>query len=184
MLAPSPITVVLFDWGNTLMIDDGSVGPMADRRFVEALPGAREVLRTLHSRRRLLVATNAEASDAVLVRRALARVGLDTFVDDVVTSREAGAAKPDPAFFQTALRVAFQGCEPEPRTAVMVGDSWENDIAGALAAGMRTVWFNPSLAARPAGSPSPDAQITTLLDLIAALVRMEENGSKIESNER
>ena len=32
---------------------------------------------------------------------------------------------------------------------VMVGDSWPNDIAGAAAAGLRTVWFNRTDLARP-----------------------------------
>ena len=37
-----------------------------------------------------------------------------------------------------------------PIAAVMVGDSWANDIAGARDAGIRAVWFNPERAARPA----------------------------------
>jgi FMN phosphatase YigB (HAD superfamily) len=34
---------------------------------------------------------------------------------------------------------------------VMIGDSWVNDIGGARAAGVRSIWFNPR------GRPKPDA---------------------------
>jgi FMN phosphatase YigB (HAD superfamily) len=44
--------------------------------------------------------------------------------------------KPDPAVFAHALDRL--GAEPE--TAVMVGDSWERDVVGALGAGMSAVW--------------------------------------------
>jgi putative hydrolase of the HAD superfamily len=36
----------------------------------------------------------------------------------------------------------------------MVGDSWSADVAGARAAGIRAVWFNPLGLPRP--EPAPD----------------------------
>jgi HAD superfamily hydrolase (TIGR01509 family) len=47
-----------------------------------------------------------------------------------------GRAKPDPEVFAEALRRAAVG----PERAVMVGDSYDEDIAPAAALGMRTVW--------------------------------------------
>jgi putative hydrolase of the HAD superfamily len=53
-------------------------------------------------------------------------------LDAVVTSAEAGARKPDPAIFERALELA--GCPAE--RALMVGDTPEEDAAGAAAAGI------------------------------------------------
>ena len=158
------------------MRDDGTQGgPMATWPHVAAVPGAQQVLRSLRPRYRLIVATNAADSDGEQVRAALARVGLDDLVDDVVTSREVGACKPDPAFFRAALRAAAAGRPFSPRRAVMVGDSWENDVAGALAAGLRAIWFNPLDGGRPCGGPAPDAEITKLSQLPRALEELAKN---------
>ena len=165
----SQVEVVFFDWGNTLMEDDAKPSPMAIWDDVAAVPGARDVLQQLHRSYRLIVATNAVLSDAALVRTALARVGLDGFIEDIVTSLETGASKPEPAFFAAALRAAFPEGERRPDKAVMVGDTWETDIAGAMAAGLRTVWLNRHGVPRPAGSRAPDAEIQALPELIGTL---------------
>jgi putative hydrolase of the HAD superfamily len=166
----SPVDVVFLDWGDTLMMDDGTQGgPMATWAHVAAVPGAQQILRSLRPRYRLIVATNAADSGGDQVRAALARVGLDDLIDDVVTSREVGACKPDPAFFRAALCAASAGRRVSARRAVMVGDSWANDVAGALAAGLRAVWFNPSGGGRPCGAPAPDAEIAELSQLPPAL---------------
>ena len=80
---------------------------------------------------RLVVVSNWDCS----LGRTLADAGVRPLVDAVVTSAEAGAAKPDPAVFGAALRVA--GCEAE--RAVCVGDSLEKDVAGARAAGVDAI---------------------------------------------
>ncbi len=51
-------------------------------------------------------------------------------------SFETGLIKPDPAFFQLALR----SLEARAEDAVMVGDTYKNDIRPAIELGMRTVW--------------------------------------------
>lgn len=65
----------------------------------------------------------------------LERCGLSSGLDAVVCSAEAGARKPDPEIFERAL--AISGCSPEE--AVHVGDTPEEDIAGARAAGLRAL---------------------------------------------
>ncbi len=52
-----------------------------------------------------------------------------------------GIKKPEEALYQWALDLA--GCHPHE--AVMVGDTVKYDIKPARAAGMKTVWFNPSV---------------------------------------
>jgi HAD superfamily hydrolase (TIGR01549 family) len=64
--------------------------------------------------------------------------GLDQWVatEDRIYSYAFGAAKPDPALFRHAL--ARAGCAPHE--AVMIGDSYREDIAPAIALAIKTVW--------------------------------------------
>jgi putative hydrolase of the HAD superfamily len=57
----------------------------------------------------------------------------------VCISSEIGWRKPSPKFFEAICRSA--GVLPE--TVLFVGDDFENDIQGALQAGMRPVWLKP-----------------------------------------
>src|SRR5262249_44498411 len=65
----------------------------------------------------------------------LERCGLGELLDGTVTSASAGARKPDPAIFTAALELA--GCEAGE--ALHVGDTAEEDVAGARAAGIRAL---------------------------------------------
>jgi putative hydrolase of the HAD superfamily len=62
----------------------------------------------------------------------LERCGLGGSLDGVVTSAATGARKPDPAIFARALALA--GCAPSQ--ALHVGDTAEEDVTGAMAAGI------------------------------------------------
>jgi len=169
----TPVEVVFLDWGDTLMVDYGAEGPMAAWPEVRALDGAQDALRRLRPHYRLVVATNADDSGERDVRAALSRVGLDGLVDGIVSSRDVGARKPDAIFYRAALlRAGRAGLPLAPARAAMVGDSWPNDMAGARAAGLRTVWLNPSKARRPDGAAAPDAEIRGLADLPPALARL------------
>jgi putative hydrolase of the HAD superfamily len=77
---------------------------------------------------RLLVVSNWDCS----LGRVLERCGLADHLDGAVSSAEAGSRKPDPGIFATALELA--GCEPSE--ALHVGDTSEEDVAGARAAGI------------------------------------------------
>jgi len=180
------IDVVFLDWGNTLMIDTGMrEGPMKDWAKVEAEAGAQEALTRLRARYRLVVATNAEDSPAIHVRLALARVGLDDLIDDVVSSADVGDHKPNYAFFRAALlREGDRGVPLDPRRAVMIGDGTTNDIAGAQRAGMRTIWYNPTKRRFPEGAQPPDAVIRKLVDLPAAVDRLAGVGPEKRSRKR
>ena len=82
-------------------------------------------------------------------------------------------AKPAAAFYRAALRQAgLDGKVLPAARAVMVGDRLDNDVAGAQAAGLRAVWFNPSRRPLPPEAPAPDAVIARLEELPGALVRL------------
>src|SRR5712692_5237912 len=95
----------------------------------ELVPGAREALDNLHARGlALAVAANWDCS----LHGHLERLGVDRLFSAVVTSAEAGAAKPDPA----VLHVALERLGADPARAVHVGDE-DVDEQAARAAGMR-----------------------------------------------
>jgi putative hydrolase of the HAD superfamily len=66
------------------------------------------------------------------------QTGLADLFSAVVISGELGLGKPDPEVFLHA--VGSLGVRPQD--AVMVGDSWERDIEGALGAGLRAIWIS------------------------------------------
>ena len=160
------IRLVVFDWGDTVMKDfRDQQGPMADWPRVEAVPGVREALRTLAPRWRLALATNAADSGEKRVREALARLDLEQFFEQILTARELGVAKPAPEFFRAVL----ERCACPAQEAVMVGDSFASDVAGARAVGMKGIWLNPHKL--PAEGPA-DAVIAGMADLAQAIERL------------
>jgi putative hydrolase of the HAD superfamily len=98
----------------------------------EGYPDAIPALRSLRDRgQRLVAVSNWDCS----LPRVLERCGLGGLLDGAVSSAAAGARKPDPAIFAPALEIA--GCGPEE--ALHVGDTLEEDAAGARAAGIRSL---------------------------------------------
>jgi putative hydrolase of the HAD superfamily len=98
----------------------------------EAYPDAIPALRELRDRgRRLVAVSNWDYS----LPSVLERCGLGGLLDGAVSSAVAGARKPDPAIFAAALELARCG----PEQALHVGDTPEEDVAGARAAGIRSL---------------------------------------------
>jgi HAD superfamily hydrolase (TIGR01549 family) len=81
-------------------------------------------------------------------------------VDVAVGSRAFGRTKPHPSIFREALGAL----DVEPSDAAMVGDSYEDDIEGARALGMRAFLLD-----REERYPDEPDRLTTLLALPAAL---------------
>jgi putative hydrolase of the HAD superfamily len=131
-----------------LAIDEGTTdavacayrdGYMAARR---AMDGAAALLAELRPHARVAVVTNNLLEEQ---QNKLEYCGLAPLVDALVASEDVGVSKPDPAIF----RIALDRVGASKQDAVMVGDSWQADIAGAHAAGIRAVWFNPQRLPRP-----------------------------------
>jgi HAD superfamily hydrolase (TIGR01549 family) len=64
-----------------------------------------------------------------------AGTGLDAYLDFVVTSKEVGADKPEPAIFLAALERA----KAKPSEAIYVGDQYQLDVVGARRVGIAPV---------------------------------------------
>jgi putative hydrolase of the HAD superfamily len=98
----------------------------------EAYPDAIPALRSLRDRgQRLVAVSNWDYS----LPRVLERCGLGELLDGAISSAVAGARKPDPAIFAPALELARCG----PEQALHVGDTPDEDVAGASAAGIRSL---------------------------------------------
>jgi HAD superfamily hydrolase (TIGR01549 family) len=98
-------------------------------------PGARDLVRRAVAVGPVALVTNGPPD---IQRLKLEQTGLAEHFSVVVISGELGLGKPDPEVF---LRTAgFLGVEPNE--AVMVGDSWERDIEGALGAGLSAIWIS------------------------------------------
>jgi HAD superfamily hydrolase (TIGR01549 family) len=114
-----------------LGMDVGVDELVAAIRF-SAYPDAIPALNALHDRGlRLVVVSNWDCS----LPRVLDGCGLGELLDGTITSAEAGVRKPDPAIFERALELA--GCGAE--AALHVGDTADEDVAGARAAGIRSL---------------------------------------------
>jgi putative hydrolase of the HAD superfamily len=111
---------------------------------------------------RLVVVSNWDVS----LHDVLRTLGLEPLLDAILTSAEAGARKPAPAIFEQALALAGAGAPNgiEARHAVHVGDSLEEDVAGARAAGIE-----PILVRRDGGEPVPGVRTISSLAELAAL---------------
>jgi len=103
---------------------------------IAPLAGARATLERLEEagvRRALICDTGF--TPGRIVRRLLANAGLLEFLETLVFSDEAGVPKPHTKVFHTAL----DSLGVPAGAALHVGDLRRTDIAGARAAGMRTV---------------------------------------------
>lgn len=105
-----------------------------DRRSVAPVPGAKAVLETLSDEYRLGIVTNGAPA---LQRAKLEAAGLDGYVETVVCGGYETPAKPAPEPFDVALETL----DSRPEWTVYVGNSLSPDIAGARAAGLRSVWI-------------------------------------------
>ncbi len=115
-------------------------------------PDAPPLLETLRARGlRILVVSNFDAR----VRAVLTALELAPLIDQITISSEAGAAKPDPRIFATALAEA----RCAPHEVLHVGDTAREDLAAARAAGVRVVLVGGAELAAEA----PDAAIVARL---------------------
>lgn len=141
------------------LLADRIVGAFVSRT-VGALADSRAVLDRLSRRFKLGVVSNYYGN----VARILAGAGIAPLLSAIVDSTVVGVSKPDPGIF--ALAVARLGVRPAD--ALFVGDSLEQDIVPARAAGLRTAWL-VGLRSAPDDSPA-DIRVKTLAELERVLL--------------
>jgi putative hydrolase of the HAD superfamily len=108
------------------------VEELVDSVRMTAYPDALPALGALRERGlKLVVVSNWDCSLGTI----LGQCGLAPLLDGAISSAEAGARKPDPAIFRPALELAGATADE----ALHVGDTAEEDVDGARAAGIRAL---------------------------------------------
>lgn len=95
-------------------------------------PGVRQSLTRVAAQYKLGLVSNGTS---VTQRAKLQALCLDTLLDPIVISEEVGLRKPDAKIFELAIA----GWSIAPASVLFVGDDPISDIAGASAAGLRTL---------------------------------------------
>ncbi len=111
-------------------------------------------------------------ADMATIRGMLQLLGFEPLMQSVIVSAEEGFRKPHHSLFEKALaEVGVPASE-----AVYVGDSPYHDIGGGKAAGMRTVLTRQYKTRPTEGHPEPDAVISHLRELRAAIADIDARG--------
>ncbi len=133
------VKAIIFDWGDTLMRDFKQYsGPMVYWDKVEVIEGIISLLKSLHKKYILCVATNAGDSDTSMMIKALERGNIKQYFDCFFSSKDLGYSKPDPKFFKTIA----DKINIIPQECLMIGNDYIKDIEGALSIGMKAIFFN------------------------------------------
>ncbi len=172
-------------WIGQILASFGYREPSAEQAFrvfwehrnaVQLFDEVAPTMERLTQQYRLGVITNGNAC--------VEHIGIDHWFEFVVSSEAAGHAKPAPQIFHAALAKA----DVVPSRIVHVGDDPTNDVIGAAAMGMRTIWYNPRSLPWPGGVGSggpesgglesgrnrPDAQIRDMSQLHQALMHIDK----------
>ncbi len=131
-----------------------------DHRNVRYLPGATAALETLAGEYRLGLVTNGSPA---MQREKLDALDVESAFDAIVFAGYDAPPKPDPAPF----RLALDRLDASADRSVYVGNSLENDVAGARAAGLTSVWV-PDTPARTE-EVRPDFELDSLAELTPSL---------------
>ncbi|MEU6033948.1 HAD family hydrolase [Actinomadura sp. NPDC047616] len=155
-----PITHVGLDVGGTLTSRTAPISSdLAQRALTdEAVEVIKQLDEELDLTLMILSNTVGPSQDR---NRALAAAGVaHRFIaEGVLQSHELNVSKPDPAFFERALKVAR--CD-SPASYLVVGNNLRNDVLPAVSLGMRAVLVGPQ---PRRGIPSGATYINSIIEL-------------------
>lgn len=168
-------TAFLDRWKPCMEMDAAQYDAMA-RVFQEATADAEcfpEVLDAVGRTKqvaRLALLSNTQSFDMAF----LERLGLSDLIPNRFLSAQTGVLKPDPK--------AFEGVQKRlnlfPGQLAMVGDSWNDDILGALEAGWTAIWVNRE------GRPRPDHDPEAELVEVSSLAQVPEAIENLQAGAR
>src|ERR1700743_3256588 len=109
-------------------------------------PHAHETLQYLQAKYKLHLISNGFKEASTLK---IGNTNLGPYFENVIISEIVGINKPDPAIFQHALDLAAA----QKHESLMLVNSLEADVYGALNFGLDAIYFNPFYAAKPDDIP-------------------------------
>jgi putative hydrolase of the HAD superfamily len=172
------IAALLFDLGDTLMIEESEVkdGEGTTLR-ADLLPGAAEALRRFKEQgHTLALVADARPETPINVLR---QHGLYDLFDYLAISEIIGAEKPDVLIFQTALK-ALGVSESNYGQVAMVGNNLERDIVGANRLGLISIFFhwNDQRRSQPlTAEEEPRYTVSSIEELASLVDGLDEAGS-------
>ena len=124
------------------------------------IDGALEILERLSGHYEMYVITNGVSKTQY---SRLKKSGIDRYMKDIFVSEDAGAQKPQNAFFDYCLE---RMGHPALEQLLVIGDSLTSDIQGGINAGIDTCWFDRK--------GTEDTQGREVTYIIRALKELEE----------
>jgi HAD superfamily hydrolase (TIGR01549 family) len=121
----------------------------------ECFPEALEAMTRTRQVARMGLLSNTQSFDMEF----LERLGLAALLPNRFLSAETGFLKPEPQAFETVQKRLGLF----PGQLAMVGDSWNDDILGALGAGWTAIWVNRE--GRPRPEHDPEAELVEVASL-------------------
>jgi putative hydrolase of the HAD superfamily len=137
----------------------------AARNNVTLYDDVRPALAALRRRFRLATLSNGNAD--------MLRIGLAGEFELCLTARDVGAAKPDVRAFHAVL----QALGAPAHQVAYVGDDPHADVAGARAAGLRSIWVDRGTQPWPEALRRADLEVRNLTELAATLAGPDPYGN-------
>lgn len=176
MARPYPsVRAFLETWQGPVGLDEAQIEAMA-QAFLEAgwqaecFPGTPEAVGAVRDLARVAMLSNTQTFGLEM----LDRLGITERIRTRMLSAEIGALKPEPAAFEAVQRKLGLF----PGNLAMVGDSWSDDVEGALAAGWTAIWVNREALPRPAHDPEAPVYEVRSLDRVPELIQGLQEGMR------
>ena len=129
-------------------------------------PDAEAVLRKVKEKGYVLgLISNTGMTPGVTFRVYMEQLGILGYFDTLTFSDEVGLAKPSKEVFLRTMQAL--GLPPED--VVHIGDHLSNDVLGASAAGMKTIWIETHDDRRTHVDVQPDVTVNSLGEVYAAI---------------
>lgn len=130
-------------------------------RYHVPFPECKEVLNALNEKYALAILTNGPPHHQ---REKLRCAGVEDYFEVVVVSGDIGIGKPNAPVFAHTLNLL----DVDASEVMMIGDSLERDIKGAMNVGISSTWVNRN-DAESGPEARPDHEISNLKELISML---------------
>jgi len=169
------VQVFLEAWQKRAGLDGAQMEAMAQAFLdagaqAECFPGAPEAVAAVRDLARVALLSNTQTFGLEM----LDRLGLSDRIRTRMLSAELGALKPEAAAFEAVQRKLGLF----PGNLAMVGDSWTDDVEGALAAGWTAIWVNREAQPRPAHHPEVPVYEVRSLARVPELIQGLQEGMR------